>query len=331
MSFFNKVACGFLLLSILGSLQAGEEPALDIEVYDQRFYDFINTDAALQVLADDLGWAEGPVWVDDMNALLFSDVAANRVYRWQENSGLSVFLEPSGHNPDAGGTAWRGSNGLAIAGDGSLLLAQQSSRRVARMRTNLNSPTPDYEVLVNAFEGKSLNSPNDLVTHNSGDVYFTDPPYGLDGFENSPAIELEFFGVFRLAADGQIELVYGDLAKPNGLAFSLDQSRLYVSNSATDQAMVVALELDEQGMVKSSSVFYDFTDFIPDGPGSTDGMTLHPSGHLFVSIPNGLAVLTPDGELLGKINLGQVTNLAIGGSPAHLYITTPNRLLRLKL
>ena len=303
----------------------------DFVVYDAGFYGLIEKGTKVEVLASELGWAEGPVWSTGLNALLFSDVAANRVYRWDESGGLNVFLSPSGHVPDDGPTSWRGSNGLAIDLEGRLLLAQQGNRKLARMAAPLRDPAPDYEVLASGYNSKSLNSPNDLVVHQSGDVYFTDPPYGLDGFEESPAIELDFFGVFRLTSNQQLTPVTRVLEKPNGIALSPDQSTLYVSNSEAGNEQIVAIRLDQEGNPAAPRVFFDARGLVTDGPGSTDGLTVHPTGHLFVSIPNGIGVLSPMGELLGKISLGQVTNVALDTMSSHLYITTPHRLLRLNI
>lgn len=303
----------------------------EIVAYDDRFYQFIDTNGRVEILAAELEWAEGPVWVESLNALLFSDVAANKIYRWDEPGGLSVFLHPSGHAPDDSSTSWRGSNGLAIDENGALILAQQSNRTLSRMLAPLIDPAPDFEVLAGKYRGRSLNSPNDLVVHHSGDIYFTDPPYGLAGFEKSPDIELGFFGVFRLTKHGELTAVTRDIDKPNGIALSADHKTLYVTDSEVNTAQVIAIELDNQGNHKNSRLFFDGKLLIPDGPGSTDGMAVHATDVLFVSVPNGLGVLSPKGELLGKIHLGQITNMAFDSSFTHLYITAPDRLLRLKI
>ena len=172
-------------------------------VYDEHFFQFIAKDTQLEVLASDFGWAEGPVWSSSLQALLFSDLSVDKVYRWNESHGLSDYVFPSGHAPDDKGSAWRGSNGLAIDQQGRLLLAQQGGRTLARMSAPMDKPAPQYEVLASEFEGKRLNSPNDLLVHPSGDIYFTDPPYGLAGFENSPAIELGFFWRFSTEQAGR--------------------------------------------------------------------------------------------------------------------------------
>ena len=321
----------FLFLVPTTNLNAARFTDAEMVVYSDRFYRFIDADTTIEILADELEWAEGPVWVESLNALLFSDVAANKIYRWDESRGLRVFLHPSGHAPDNAPVSWRGSNGLAIDENGALLLAQQSSRTLSRLVTSLMDPAPDYEILASQYRGKSLNSPNDLVVHQSGDIYFTDPPYGLTGFEKSSAIELDFFGVFRLGKRGELLAVSKDLRKPNGIALSTDQRTLYVTDSEIGVAQIIAIELDNEGNPENSRLFFDGSNLISDGPGSTDGMAVHATDFLFVSVPNGVAVLSPKGELLGKIQLGQITNMAFDTRYSHLYITAPDRLLRLKI
>ncbi len=328
-SIFNIAS--FIFLAFSSNVNSAQFIDVEIVVYDDRFYKFIDIDRQVEILAGELEWAEGPVWVESLDALLFSDVAADKIYRWDESRGLSVFVHPSGHAPDNAATSWRGSNGLAIDENGALLLAQQSNRTLSRMSAPLGNPAPDYQVLASNYGGKLINSPNDLVVHHSGDVYFTDPPYGLAGFEKSPDIELDFFGVFRLTKNNDLSLVNRDIEKPNGIALSTNHSTLYVSNSEVGKAQIIAIELDKQGKPRNSRLFFEGTKLISDGPGSTDGMTVHPTDYLFVSIPNGLGVLSPNGELLGKVALGQITNMAFDITFSHLYITAPNRLLRLKI
>jgi gluconolactonase len=304
-------------------------------VFDERFHQFLDADSRIEKLGpepdQEFGWAEGPVWVKSLNSLLFSDLAVDTIYRWNEISGISVYLHPSGHPPDGSGHAWRGSNGLAIDAQGNLVLAQQSNRTMSRMLAATHSPVPEYAVLAERYQGKRINSPNDLVLHSAGDIYFTDPPYGLDGFENSPAIELEFFGVFRLTPQGQLFTIDKSLEKPNGIALSTDQKTLFVSNSVADSPRIVAINLDTEGNANSQRLLFDASSLVTEGPGSTDGMTMHSSGFLFVSIPNGIGILSPQGELLGKLALGQITNMAFDDSFEYLYITAPQQLLRLKI
>ena len=324
---------GWLILS--PGVIADEAPFFNapMTVLDERFYRFIDPDSKIERLAAQpgqaFGWAEGPVWVESLKSLLFSDLADDTIYRWNETSGISVYLHPSGHPADDAGHAWRGANGLAVDTQGNLLLAQQSNRTLSRMQAGLSNPRPRYDVLVERYRGKRINSPNDLVLHGSGDIYFTDPPYGLSGFEKSPDIELDFFGVFRLTPQGQLIALDKTLEKPNGIALSTDQKTLFVSNSVAHRPQIVAIDID--GNADGSRLWFDASSLVSEGPGSTDGMTMHSSGFLFVSIPNGLGILSPQGELIGKIALGQITNMAFDESFDYLYLTAPQRLLRLKI
>ncbi len=323
-----------VLLVLALASAACQPPApvdVDFTVYDERFHDFIKEGSKVEVLADDFGWAEGPLWVPSLDALLFSDVSADEIYRWDTTNGLGVFLSPSGPTSDGKPLSWGGSNGLAIDAEGRLLLAQQGRRSLARMRTPLIEPAPDHELLATQFDGNSVNSPNDLVVHRSGDIFFTDPPYGLSGAENSPDRELDFFGVFRLSASGELSLVTDELAKPNGIALSPDQSTLYVSNSQPGNERIIAIPLDEEGNPGQSSLFFDASDQGEDAKGSADGMTVHPSGFIFATIPGGVGVLSPEGEIVGKIPLGQLTNVTLDASSSYLYITAPNQLLRIEI
>jgi len=335
MKFIVLTLLGWLLLS--PGVIANDEPffAAQMTVFDERFYRFIDPDSKIERLAvqagHEFGWAEGPIWVESLQSLLFSDLADDTIYRWNETSGISVYLHPSGHPADDAGHAWRGANGLAVDAQGNLLLAQQSNRTLSLMQAGLGNPQPRYKVLVERYRGKRINSPNDLVLHRSGDIYFTDPPYGLSGFEKSPDIELDFFGVFRLTPQGQLTVIDKTLEKPNGIALSGDQNTLFVSNSAAASPQIVAIDLDAGGNPSHSRLFFDAGSLLADGPGSTDGMTMHPSDFLFVSIPNGIGILSPGGELLGKIALGQITNMVFDDSFDYLYLTAPKRLLRLKI
>ncbi|MEM1175921.1 MAG: SMP-30/gluconolactonase/LRE family protein [Pseudomonadota bacterium] len=320
-----------LLASPASASQPADVVEVDVRIFDARFQEVFAEEPKVELLADGLGWAEGPVWSASLDALLFSDVAAGVIYRWDAAKGLSEFLSPSGHPPDDGPTAWRGSNGLAIDADGRLILAQQSRRTLARMRASLNEPVPDFETLASHFQDKSINSPNDLLVHPSGDLFFTDPPYGLSGFENSPAIELDFFGVFRWSESGGLSVVTADLAKPNGIALSPDGLTLYVSNSQPGDEHIVAIQLDEHGAPQESRMLFDARGRTAGDDGSTDGLTVHPSGMLIATVPGGIAMLSPAGELLGEMSLGHTTNVAFDASLSYLYVTTPNRLLRAKL
>jgi gluconolactonase len=332
MRVISTLIAAWLCLGSWTTIQAGEDGFVPARsVYDKRFHRFVDAGVRVEILATGFGWAEGPVWVPSMRSLLFSDVAGDTVYRWREGEGVDVYLKPSGHPPDGSGHAWRGANGLAVDADGRLVLAQQGRRVLARMRSPLAMPAPDYAVLAEDFEGSRLNSPNDLLVDCDGAILFTDPPYGLAGFEQSPDKELAFSGVYRLSPNGELTLLDDSLEKPNGLALSSDRERLFISNSEPGEASVYVFDFDAATGAVKKRLFFDARALETTGEGSTDGMAMHPQDYLFVSLPGGFGVLSADGMLLGKIELGQVTNLAFDADYRYLYITGPDRLMRLAI
>src|SRR5689334_13736535 len=207
-----------------------------IERKDPRFDKLIPPDAQLEKLETGFEWAEGPVWVPAGKYLLFSDIPRNQIWKWKEGQGLSVYLKRSGYSGTAPFTGREpGSNGLALDKEGRLLLCQHGDRRIARQEKD-----GKLVGLVDRYEGKRFNSPNDLCLKSNGDLYFTDPPYGLPKGVDDPAKELPFQGVYRLSAQGTLTLLTKEMSRPNGIAFSPDEKTLYVANSDPDKAVWMA-------------------------------------------------------------------------------------------
>lgn len=300
------------------------------EIYDDSVQALLENQPALEVLADGLGWPEGPLWVEELNSLLFSDIEQNKIYRWQNEEGLSVYVSPSGHNPDGVNASWRGSNALLV-NNGELIIASQGGRTLMKMNAPLNSPKPAYSHIVERFQGKKLNSPNDLLMDSAGNIYFTDPPYGLDGFETSPALELDFFGVYRLTTTGMLELLVHDLKKPNGIALDEKGRKLLVSDSHPGKSQIMIYDLKDDGGVRNGKLFFDAVAYEKQGPGSTDGLEIHSSGMIFATMPNGVGILNWDGKLLAYLAMGQVTNVAFNPDESMLFITGPEHLYRMQL
>jgi gluconolactonase len=311
-----------------------------IERLDPALDALVPPGARIEQLAQGFLWSEGPVWrrrpggAGARGELLFSDVPGNTIYRWQEGRGLSVFLRPAGFTgPDPPGREL-GTNGLTLDGAGALVMADHGNRQVAR----LDERTYTKVTLADRFAGKRLNSPNDLVFAANGDLYFTDPPYGLAGQDADPAKELPFSGVYRRAPGGVLSLVTRELARPNGLAFSPDGRTLYVANSDPARAVVVAYAVGADGLVVGAPdargrVLFDATPLVRRGlPGLPDGLRVAADGTLFATGPGGVLVLTPAGRHLGTIVTGQPTaNCAFGDDGRTLYITANDRLLRVRL
>ena len=296
---------------------------------DPRLDQILPADARPEKLTDGFQWAEGPVWSKALGALLFSDIPANTLYQWKEGEGLSVYLRPAaffGPFPDDGVT---GSNGLTFDAQGRLTLCQNGGRCVAR----LDEKNFTRRVLADRFEGKRLNSPNDLVFRSSGDLYFTDPPYGLPQGDRDPGKELPFNGLFRLRPDGTLSVEVRDMIRPNGLAFSPDEKILYVSQSEAEQALWKAFDVADDGSLGNGRVFHDATAALKAGkPGLPDGMKVDRQGNLFASGPGGLCIFASDGALLGRMEAGEpLTNCAFGNDGSTLYLTWKDALHRLRI
>ena len=284
---------------------------------------------AVERLADGFKWSEGPVWIADPGYLLLSDVPANRIYRWSEREGLSLFLEPSGYSGSETGIFREpGSNGL-IRGDGNtILLADHGNRAIAR----LNLATRAKTLLATEFRGRKFNSPNDLVRASDGSIYFTDPPYGLQGLNASPHKEQAFNGVYRLLPSGEVELVDDSLTFPNGIILSPDQRTLYVAVSDPDRAQIHAYALDGRGRSTGRRLFVDMTQLARGGlPGLPDGMAIDAEGNLYATGPGGVHVFNPQGVRLGRIDTGTaVANCAFGEDGRTLFLASNDFLARVR-
>jgi gluconolactonase len=301
-----------------------------IERLDPALDAIIASDARIETLARGFAWSEGPLWRKKGGYLVFSDVPKNTIYKWKDGEGLTVFLRPSGFTgPNPPGREL-GSNGLTEDLAGNLVMADHGNRQVARLDDSLFTKT----TLAARHDGKRLNSPNDVVFRANGDMYFTDPPYGLRGLNADPAKELQQNGVYRVTPDGTVSLVAQDLVYPNGLAFSPDQKTLYVAQSEAKRAVVMAYDVNADGNLARGRVFFDATPLVgPSRPGVPDGMRVDRRGNLFATGPGGVLIISPAGKHLGTIVTGQPTaNVTFGGDDgATLYITANDRLMRVKV
>lgn len=311
-----------------GQLQPrpGREPT--ITRLDARFDRLVPADARLEKLVDDHGWTEGPVWSRRDGALLFSDVVQNRIYRWTESEGERVELDPSGYTGRAPFTGREpGSNGLALDCRGRLVFAQHGDRRISR-----REPDGRIVTLVDRYRGKRLNSPNDLVLAPNGDLYFTDPPFGLPGTFDDPAKELPFQGVYRLTPGGTLTLLTSALRAPNGIAFAPDGRTLYVSNADRARLVWMAYPVRPDGTLGEGRVLYDGTATMADRRGTADGMKVDAEGNLFAAGPGGVYVFAPDGTILGWLDFGgSVGNVAWGEEGRTLFIAANATVYRIRL
>ncbi len=281
--------------------------------------------AAISELADGFTWSEGPAWDQGRGRLYFSDVPENKAYIWSQENGLETFMSPSGlQSNNVAGFREPGSNGLLVTPDGHLLIANHGARAVERM--NIDSGL--RETIANRYDGKSLNSPNDIALADDGSLFFTDPPYGLEGLDASPLKEQQQNGVYEVRRDGAVHLIDGSLTFPNGIALSPDEQTLYVAVSDPAAPKIYRYLRDGDGF-QNRSVFFDAGPYLERGwPGLPDGMAVAKSGHLFATGPGGVFILSPEGVALGMIRLESATaNCAFGLDGSTLFITSANRLL----
>jgi gluconolactonase len=294
-----------------------------IERLDPGLDSLLDAQATVEMVASGFRWSEGPVWDRDAKQLLFSDIPNNVIHAWSREAGLRVFMKPSGYTGVANYGREPGSNGLAFGKGGELLICEHGDRRISRLTKNGGKMT-----VADRFEGKRFNSPNDLVVHSDGTIFFTDPIYGLPGWEHDEMRELDFCGVFRVATDGRVTLVSRQIERPNGIALSPDEKTLYVANSHGPRPYIFSMELREDGKAGVPEVFFDTTGL--SGPGGADGMKVDAQGNLWATGPGGLLVISPRGKLLGRVLTGRPTaNIGFGGENGKsVFLTADDRILR---
>ena len=298
-----------------------------VERLDDRLDAILSVNTPLEVLAEGFEWSEGPVWVPAENHVIFSDIPRNTIYSWSDEDGLEVYLRPAGYNRDDPFGKELGTNGLLLDADGRLVMCNHGLRGITR----LNEDNHTHTVLIDRYDGKRLNSPNDAVYKSNGDLYFTDPSYGLDGVNQSPHKELDYNGVYRFGADSTLTLLTREMTNPNGIGFSPDESVLYVAQSDGDAPIIRAFDLKEDGTLENSRVFFDSSALRDAGRrGAPDGMAVDRNGNVFATGPGGVLVIAPDGTHLGSILTGEATaNCAFNEDGSQLYITADMYLMRI--
>jgi gluconolactonase len=297
---------------------------MSIERLDPAFDKLVALTAKVEKLAEGFTWSEGPTWID--GAVVFSDVPTNIAYRWKEGvTKAEEFLKPSGMTVPTPGFREQGSNGLGRDAEGRLILCQHGDRRIARYENG------KFVTLADRFDGKRFNSPNDLAIRKNGDIYFTDPPYGLEGLDKSPLKEIPFNGVYRLSG-GKVSLLTKDLTFPNGIGFSPDEKVLYVAISDGKAPRLMAYDVKENGSIGEGRVFFDAKPLSAQNrKGSCDGLKVDKEGNVWATGPGGVLVISPAGKHLGSILTNQATgNCCWGDDGSTLYVTADMFLVRVK-
>jgi gluconolactonase len=287
----------------------------------------IDPTAKIEVIAEGFAWSEGPLWVEEHQLLLFSDVPNNKVYKWSETQGLKEYLKLSGYTGKVERGGEKGSNGLLLDRNGNLVLCQHGNRQVAQMDAPFVLPKSRYISLANKFNGKKLNSPNDIIQRSNGDLFFTDPPYGLNDQEVEKK-ELSMNGVYKLDTLGTLTLLIDTLSRPNGLALSPNEKKLIVGNSDSNKPMLFAYNIDVNDSLTSAGIVFNFQKY----GGAPDGFKIDQEGNIFTSGPGGIWIFNNEYVLIGKIKLPQaVSNCCLADGGKTLYITAAHQVLRLRM
>ncbi len=324
----------FALLLSMNFYAQKEYPIIGtVERLSDKINTLISTDAKIDVLATGFSWSEGPVWVSSFNGLVFSDVPTNKAYLWTASDGLKVFLEPSGHTGYAPSNRTTGSNGLAIDAQGNLIICQHGDQRIAQL-VSWAFETPQYQTIVDKYQNKRFNSPNDLAIDSKGQIFFTDPPYGLKDQDEDSLKEIEENGIYLWSQNHGTILLDDSLQRPNGIALSRDEKILYVANSDSNHPVIIAFDVHNDSLL-NPRVFFNGTELSKDpmNIGNFDGLKVHSSGNMFATGPGGVLVLDAEGTHLGTIRLDgrPVANCGFGPDEKYLYITARDILARIDL
>jgi gluconolactonase len=303
-----------------------------VEKLDPALDAIINTNAKVEIIADSLDWSEGPLWIEQQKMLLFSDVPQNIIYKWTEKKGRQIYLSPSGYTGKVPRGGEKGSNGLALSRDGQLIICQDGDRRVSVMNAPINKPSAVFRVLTGNYQGKKFNSPNDLVYNSNGDLFFTDPPYGLEKNMDDPLKELRFQGVYKIKKSGALVLLLDSITRPNGIAITPDQKSLIIANSDPEKPYWYAYDFGKGDALVHPRIFYDATAASKKEAGMPDGLKIDSKGNVYATGPGGLWIFNSKGKLLGKIKFnGLVSNCSLTADEKTIYLTADDYVLRVKM
>jgi gluconolactonase len=321
----------FLIVTIIMNAQQRYKTIGVIERIDPSFDKIVSTDAKAEIIAEGFVWSEGPVWVEQYKMLLFSDVPRDTIFKWTEKNGKEVYLTPSGYTGATPRGGEMGSNGLTLDKNGSLVMCQHGDRQVARMDASVDRPAPKYISIADKYNGKKFNSPNDLVFNSKGELFFTDPPYGLEKQMDDPKKEIPFQGVYKVKTNGQVVLLTDSLTRPNGIALFPGEKQLLVANSDPEKPNWYIFDLVGD-YLKNGKIFYSSAGHDKSLKGLPDGFKIDKNGNVIASGPGGVFFFNKDGKLLGKLKLENATsNITLSPDEKTIYITNDMYVLRLRM
>jgi gluconolactonase len=309
---------------------ANQNPVAVIESLDESFHLIVHDTARVEIIAEGFEWSEGPLWLDAYGTLLFTDVPANTVYKWSEQTGKQVYLKPSGYTETTKRGGETGANGLLLDSNDRLVLCQHGNRQLALMDAPVNDPKPNFKPLAANYQGKKFNSPNDAALRTNGDIFFTDPPYGLEKNMDDPLKEIPFQGVYKVTPSGQVTLLLDSITRPNGIALTRDEQSLIVANSDDKKKIWYMYDFGPNDSLINPRIFYDATS--DSAKGAPDGFKIDRNGNVFATGPGGVWVFNREGVALGRIKFPEFTsNVALSGDEKTLFITADMYVLRVKM
>ena len=335
----KKIISTFLISTLLScNNNSNTKPAMykttgTIIQYDEALSNIIDTTTKPEIIAEGYEWSEGPLWIEKHNMLLFSDVPMNTVYKWTEKGGASVYLKPSGYTGTAPSKCKEpGSNGLTLDNEGNLVLCQHGDRQMGRMNAPLDKPEAKYISIADKYNGKRFSSPNDCVFNSAGELFFTDPPYGLQTQDDTDSLkEIKHNGVYKVKKDGKVILLIDSITRPNGLAFFPGEKKLLVANSDPAKPVWYIYDVNGDSLI-NGKIFYDASAHDKSWNGLPDGFKIDKNGNVFATGPGGIYIFNSDGKKLGIIRLDNSTsNCALSTDEKILYVTNDMYVLRIKL
>src|SRR6266487_2521735 len=300
-----------------------------IERLDPGLDSIISQNAKVEIIAEGFEWSEGPLWIEDKKMLLFSDIPVNTVYKWTKKKGKEIYLKPSGYTSSTPRGGEVGSNGLLLNKEGKLVLCQHGDRKIAMMMAGLDTPHASYKTIAAYYGDKKFNSPNDAVYRSNGDLFFTDPPYGLEKNMDDPLKELPFQGVYKVNTSGKVKLLTDSITRPNGIAVMPGEKTLLIGNSDGDKPFIYAYDLDANDSLINPRIFCNGAALPGSDKGGFDGMKVDKNGNVFAAGPGGVWIFNKGGKPLGEIKLPERnSNCALTPDNKTLFITADMYVLR---
>ena len=305
-----------------------------IERLDPALDNIISSDAKPEIIAEGFEWSEGPLWIEKHNMLLFSDVPMNTIYKWTEEKGKEVYLKPSGYTGTTPSVCKEpGSNGLTLDKNGNLVLCQHGDRQMGKMDAPLDKPEAKFISLANNYKGKRFSSPNDAVFNSAGELFFTDPPYGLQTQDDTdPKKEIPFNGVYKVKTNGEVILLVDSITRPNGIAFLPGEKKLIVACSDPGKPNWYIFDVQGDSLVNGRIFYSAVNEHAQKVNGLPDGFKVDKNGNVFATGPGGVYIFNSEGKKLGMIKFEESTsNCALSQDEKTLYVTNDMYVVRVKL